>query len=139
MSRINHAVYAPTVCLQTHPATATVSVPWHTLAMETVCSSLNTTRDGLSKTEAERRLVEYGPNELQAAHRISPYALLLAQFKNVLIIVLLTAAALSSFLGHGAEAVANQARNRRRMSTNKLCCSSVRKPVQALGSAWIAS
>ena len=106
MSRINHAQYASTACLQTHPATATLSVPWHTLAMETVCSSLNTTRDGLSKTEAERRLVEYGPNELQAAHRISPYAVLLAQFKNVLIIVLLTAAALSSFLGHGAEAVA---------------------------------
>ena len=51
-------------------------------------------------------LSEYGPNELQAAHRISPWTLLLQQFKNVLIIILLIATALSAFLGHEIEAIA---------------------------------
>ncbi len=59
---------------------------------------------GLSEKEAERRLAEHGPNELQAARRISPWAILLAQFKNVLILVLLAAVALSAFLGDVLEA-----------------------------------
>ncbi len=61
---------------------------------------------GLSEQEAKRRLTEYGPNELQAAHRVSPWTLFLQQFKNVLIVILLIATALSAFLGHGIEAIA---------------------------------
>lgn len=53
-----------------------------------------------------RRLAEHGPNELQAAHHISPWTILLEQFKNVLIAILLVAVALSAFLGHGVEAAA---------------------------------
>jgi Ca2+-transporting ATPase len=56
--------------------------------------------------EAARRLAEYGPNELQAARRISPWAILAAQLMNVLILILLAATALSAFLGHGVEAIA---------------------------------
>ena len=55
---------------------------------------------------AFRRLAEYGSNELQAAHRISPLEILLEQFKNVLIIILLIAVGLSAILGHGMEAIA---------------------------------
>ncbi len=51
-------------------------------------------------------MLEHDPNELQAAQPISPWTILLAQFKNVLIIVLLLATALSALLGHGVEAVA---------------------------------
>jgi Ca2+-transporting ATPase len=61
---------------------------------------------GLNEQEAKRRLSEYGPNELQAAHRVSPWMLFLQQFKNVLIIILLIATALSAFLGHEIEAIA---------------------------------
>src|SRR4029434_1833504 len=61
---------------------------------------------GLSSDEAAKRLEEFGPNELQAKGRVSPWAILLEQFKNVLIIILLLATALSAFLGHGVEAIA---------------------------------
>ena len=67
---------------------------------------LKSTPGGLTAAEAARRLDEFGPNELQAAGRISPWAILLEQFKNVLIIILLFATALSAFLGHGVEAIA---------------------------------
>ncbi len=62
-------------------------------------------RRGLSPEEAEKRLREHGPNEIQAAQRVSPWQTLLAQFKNVLVLVLLGATALSAFMGHGLEAI----------------------------------
>ncbi len=60
---------------------------------------------GLTAAEAARRLAEHGPNELQAAQRVSPWTLLVDQFKNVLVIILLIATVLSAFLGHGVEAI----------------------------------
>ncbi|MDE2060028.1 MAG: cation-translocating P-type ATPase [candidate division NC10 bacterium] len=81
-------------------------VLWHTLPRETVFAHLESTPTGLTEVEAVQRLAEYGPNELQAASRISPWTILFEQFKNVLIVLLLTATALSAFLGHGIEAIA---------------------------------
>jgi Ca2+-transporting ATPase len=51
-------------------------------------------------------LEAFGPNELQARGRVSPWSILLEQFQNVLIVILLLATALSAFLGHGLEAIA---------------------------------
>ena len=79
---------------------------WHTLSTSDVLDHLQSTPAGLTNTEASRRLAEYGSNELQAAHRISPLEILLEQFKNVLIIILLIAVGLSAILGHGVEAIA---------------------------------
>ena len=59
---------------------------------------------GLSSEEAARRLAAHGPNELEAADVIAPWRILLAQFKNVLILILLVAVALSAVLGHVTEA-----------------------------------
>jgi len=79
---------------------------WHVLSTEQVFAQLNAVPAGLTSAEAARRLAEYGPNELRAADRVSPWAVLLGQFKNVLIVILLVAAALSAVLGHGVEAIA---------------------------------
>lgn len=79
---------------------------WHTLSSETVMSRLKSAPTGLSRPEAARRLAEYGPNELQSVHRTSPWTILFAQFKNVLIVILLIATVLSAFLGHPIEAIA---------------------------------
>jgi len=61
---------------------------------------------GLSRSEARRRLASHGANELLAAPPVSPWAILLEQFKNVLIIILLCAIVLSASLGHTIEALA---------------------------------
>ena len=79
---------------------------WHTLTVSQTFEKLKSSPSGLAVTEAERRLTEFGPNELQASGRISPWSILLEQFKNVLIVILLFATALSAFLGHGVEAIA---------------------------------
>jgi P-type Ca2+ transporter type 2C len=61
---------------------------------------------GLSVDEAKRRLSKYGPNELEAAHAITPWGILFDQLKNILILILLIAVGLSAFLGHAVEAIA---------------------------------
>ncbi|MBN1431126.1 MAG: cation-translocating P-type ATPase [Anaerolineae bacterium] len=80
--------------------------PWYRLAVEAVFSQLKSQPAGLTSTEAARQLAEHGPNELQAAARISPWTILFEQFKNVLIIILLIGTVLSAFLGHEIEAIA---------------------------------
>src|SRR5574337_489406 len=81
-------------------------VLWHTLSSETVFAHLKSRPTGLTGAEAAQRLAEHGPNELQAARRLSPWMIFFEQFKNVLIVILLVATALSAFLGHGIEAIA---------------------------------
>ncbi len=79
---------------------------WHTLAIEKIFGQLSTTSSGLCAEEAERRLGEYGPNELPSADQISPWAVFANQFKNVLIVILLIATAISAFLGQMIESIA---------------------------------
>ena len=69
-------------------------------------SHLSSSAHGLAEVEVEDRLDLYGPNQLEAAVRVSPWAILFEQFKDVLIIILLIATAISAFLGHGVEAIA---------------------------------
>src|SRR5688572_4205114 len=80
--------------------------PWHALTAEETVVKLQSRLDGLSDADAVRRLEQSGPNEIQLSHRISPWTILRDQFKNVLIVILLLATALSAFLGHGVEAIA---------------------------------
>jgi Ca2+-transporting ATPase len=60
--------------------------------------------DGLTSAEATARLISCGPNELAEPEPTSIWRPLLQQFKNVLIIVLLSAAFVSGLMGHALEA-----------------------------------
>jgi Ca2+-transporting ATPase len=90
----------------TQAASKAAAPAWHALPAAEVGVELRSSPRGLTAEEARRRLAEVGPNELQAAPPISPWALLAAQFRNVLIIILLVATVLSAFLGHAVEAIA---------------------------------
>jgi Ca2+-transporting ATPase len=79
---------------------------WHMRTAEVSLQRLKSTLRGLTVAEAALRLDDYGPNELEATGRVSPWTILLEQFKNVLIVILLFATALSAVLGHGVEAIA---------------------------------
>jgi Ca2+-transporting ATPase len=81
------------------------AVGWHTLSVDEALESLRTSASGLASTEAARRLHRYGPNELQAVKRASAWHTFAAQFKNVLILILLSATLISGLLGHTLEAV----------------------------------
>ncbi|HET9271911.1 MAG TPA: cation-translocating P-type ATPase, partial [Vicinamibacterales bacterium] len=82
------------------------SRPWHSRGADEALRELESGHAGLSRDKARRRLEAHGPNELRAASRVTPWQLLAGQFKNVLIVILLVATALSAALGHVIEAVA---------------------------------
>jgi Ca2+-transporting ATPase len=91
---------------RTSPRPGADSDAWYNLSPDEVADRLETRLDrGLSQAEAERRLGEHGPNELEAARAASPWKLLLEQFQNVLILILLVAVGLSIVLGHATEAI----------------------------------
>ena len=77
---------------------------WHALPAEEVLRRVDAAPDGLSSAEAARRLAADGANELQSVTRESVWRTLLAQFQNVLILILLGGTLVSAFLGHTLEA-----------------------------------
>ena len=79
--------------------------PFHALTRDAAFELLSSTPQGLSNSEAAKRFAEIGPNEIQAAKPVSAWEILLEQFKNVLILILLGATVLSLFLGHGVESI----------------------------------
>ncbi|MFC1987626.1 cation-translocating P-type ATPase [Chloroflexota bacterium] len=72
---------------------------WHNQEASETLSLLNSSHNGLSQVEAQRRLAQYGPNELEKEGGISPFALFMGQFKNILIVILLIAIVLSALVG----------------------------------------
>ena len=79
---------------------------WHTIAATDSLNYLETTRSGLSPEEAVERLELYGPNELEAEKKASPWALLASQFTSLLIVILVIASAISWGMGDYVEAIA---------------------------------
>ena len=79
---------------------------WYTMTVEQTLEKLPSSKDGLTKHEAAQRLEQYGPNELKAGAQTTALDILIEQFKNIFVIILLLAAAISAVLGHGVEAAA---------------------------------
>lgn len=84
----------------------TVNKPWHNQTKDEVFRILGSSPTGISVEEARIRLAEIGPNEIQAIKRTSAWKILLEQFKNILILILLLATTISLILGHGVESIA---------------------------------
>ena len=61
--------------------------------------------EGLTTSEARKRLETYGPNELQSGGKKSVFRVFLEQFKDVLVVILILAAVVSAFLGDGESAI----------------------------------
>ena len=78
---------------------------WHALQVEDVVERLSsTTEGGLTQAEANRRLEEFGPNELTEAPPITFMEMLKEQFNNFVVIMLIIAALVSALLGEYIEA-----------------------------------
>ncbi|WP_445475119.1 cation-translocating P-type ATPase [Methanococcoides methylutens] len=63
--------------------------------IDSVLADLKTSREGLSEEEAAKRLLEYGFNELEEKTKVTPLKVLLRQFANFIVWVLLAAAIIS--------------------------------------------
>ncbi|HXH12986.1 MAG TPA: cation-translocating P-type ATPase [Alphaproteobacteria bacterium] len=73
---------------------------WHAVAIEVLLNKLAVDpSQGLSRDEAQARLDEHGPNVLEVEEGPSAWKILLSQFTDVLIIILLIATILSALVG----------------------------------------
>ncbi len=68
---------------------------WFKETSESTLKHLNSSVDGLSDQEANRRTVEFGFNELEEVGHISPLRMFLQQFVNPMVIILLIAIIIS--------------------------------------------
>lgn len=80
-----------------HSATDTQS--WHTLDAPTTVQILESDRiQGLSTTQITERRRQYGPNELETAAGRSSWEILIDQFKNIMLLMLIAVAIISAIL-----------------------------------------
>ena len=75
-------------------------------ASEVIQSLRTSSVNGLTSEDAEQRLVECGPNELVEPPRPSLWSMILEQFSNFIIIILLVASVVSAVLGDYIESAA---------------------------------
>ena len=76
------------------------AVPWHVLQADEALRRLDSNRGGLGAEQVRERLARYGANRLEGAARRGPLLRLLMQFHNVLLYVMIGAAAITALLGH---------------------------------------
>lgn len=72
---------------------------WHLLTIEETEKLLKTNSAGLKSNEAKERLRLHGENLLEKQKKRSPLTIFLGQFKDVIILILFTAALVSGFIG----------------------------------------
>lgn len=72
---------------------------WHSLEVDKAIELLSTNADtGLSPQEAQQRLEQYGPNELEETGGRSAWEILVDQFKNIMLLMLIAVAIVSGIL-----------------------------------------
>ena len=80
---------------------------WHAIEPQDLLTQLATPAEtGLSSEEASRRLDQYGTNQLEEAPRPTFLQLLIDQFNNFVVILLLVAAVISALLGEWIDSAA---------------------------------
>ncbi len=72
---------------------------------EQLWQELQSSPQGLTQEEAQKRLEEVGPNVLRARRELTPLVLFLNQFKSPIILILIFATLMSAFLSDWADAI----------------------------------
>jgi Ca2+-transporting ATPase len=78
---------------------------WHSKEINDVLAELKVDPKGLSGEEAERRIEEFGYNELKEKKRVTPFQIFLRQFKDVFVLMLIAATVISFLIGETVDAV----------------------------------
>lgn len=85
----------------------TAGQDWYRLETSALSGVLETDLEqGLTETQAAERLNKYGPNQLPAKQKTPAWVIFLSQFKSLIILLLVAAAAVSLILGDILEAAA---------------------------------
>lgn len=88
-----------------HPVKRGVRVNYYAVKESEVLQQLQSSPFGLSQSEAEARLKQYGPNELKKEKGISPVKMFLQQFNSSIVFLLLAAVIISLILHEKLDAI----------------------------------
>ena len=77
----------------------------HEKDIEEIFEELDTKKEGLSDKEAEKRLHEYGYNEIKEGKKISAVKIFLQQFNSSVVYILIAALIISIFVGERIDAI----------------------------------
>ena len=79
---------------------------WHRIDVDSTAQQIKVNfSSGLSQQESKERLKRYGLNEMTSSSKRSPLTLLLAQFSDFMILVLIAAAIISGYVGEPVDAL----------------------------------
>ncbi len=73
---------------------------FHAKSIEKILKKLKSSKKGLSKQEAEKRLKKFGFNEVSEKKKVNPFFIFLKQFNSFLVYILAAAALISFFIKH---------------------------------------
>ncbi|MDA0733048.1 MAG: HAD-IC family P-type ATPase, partial [Chloroflexi bacterium] len=89
-----------------NPGTQSAPADWHSINIDDAVARLDShLGNGLSSGEAAQRLQAHGPNTLQAVKSTAWYTVLVRQFTDVLIFILMVAAVISLAVGEVTDAI----------------------------------
>lgn len=71
--------------------------------VKNIFKELSTSEKGISEEEAEKRIEQYGPNELKEKKKTAPFRIFLEQFSSFIVWILIAAVVISMFLGDYVE------------------------------------
>lgn len=92
--------------IPTPVSAAPPAIPWHTVSLAETLDKVSSQFAGLSQAEAAKRLAEHGPNELEDVKQINPLIVFLAQFKSLIVWILIVAGIISGVLGEWLDCIA---------------------------------
>lgn len=90
--------------MATHTDHGVPNGAWYRLTSAEALSAMESGMEGLAAEEAARRLAAAGPNVLVESRPVRPWQILAAQFKSLIVWLLLAAAGLSALLGEWLDA-----------------------------------
>lgn len=78
---------------------------WYSIPVEETLEQTGSKQEGLDDATVQQKLAEHGKNELKAKKKKSPLVIFLRQFLDVMILVLIVAAIVSSFIGEFSDTI----------------------------------
>lgn len=79
---------------------------YHSISVSEVFKRLNSDVNGLTNSEASKRIEKFGFNELKEERKKSIFGIFIEQFKSFLILILISATIFSIYMGNYIEAIA---------------------------------
>jgi len=80
-------------------------INWHSLSLETIFKKIGSSKNGLSESEAKKRLKRFGLNRLPEEKKLAGFKIFLEQFKSPLIYILVIAGLVTLILQDWTDSV----------------------------------